>query len=638
MDSHADTCSFGPSCLVVHDTEQRISVDPFEKTLGSINDVPIVTAAIAYDCSITYNTYILFFHQSLYFEKLENHLICPNQLRHNNITVNDIPLIHIPFDERSPQHHSIITTPPHPELHIPLSLEGTTSYFVTRKPTWNEVRSDQDCIHVHCTSDVPWNPFDTTLATDESNIRAALLGSDAGARGRTLASLKQSCTNTSAAVDIDGYATAFTIAAASSAPNRKGQVSPEVLAKRWNIGTDTAKKTLQSTTQRAVRDFTHTTGGRRLKPYAYQLRYRRLDVEMYTDVLYGKCKSLRGNTVAMLYCTPFHWMCVEPIPKRADAHYTLDTLFQRVGCPRVLIPDNATELTQGEFRRKALKAQVTIKPVEAYTPNANIAEHGVRELKRAYRRTMIATNSPECLWDCCLEYLALVRSHTALSIRQLDGEVPQTLLTGDTADISHICEFGWYDYVWFISPEDVNMERKKLGRYCGPNFNVGDALCARILTSKGNFVNRTSVFPLSVSDENSDAVKQRKSDFELSLKQALGDAKYAPYKPDPDDPKDVEEATPKYEPYDDGSTPVEELAEADDLDHEAFDKYISARVCLPQGDNMAYGTVKCRKRDASGDLIGKSNQNPIIDTSVYEVQFDTGEVEAYTANKIAKST
>ena len=73
------------------------------------------------------------------------------------------------------------------------------------------------------------------------------------------------------------------------------------------------------------------------------------------------------------------------------------------------------------------------------------------------------------------------------------------------------------------------------------------------------------------------------------------------------------------------------------METEAFDKLISARVCIPQGDKMAYGTVARRKRDADGNLIGTSHKNPIEDTSqYYEIQFDTGEVETYTANQIAK--
>jgi hypothetical protein len=30
-----------------------------------------------------------------------------------------------------------------------------------------------------------------------------------------------------------------------------------------------------------------------------------------------------------------------------------------------------------------------------------------------------------------------------------NGEVPETIMTVSTADISHICEFGWYDWVMF---------------------------------------------------------------------------------------------------------------------------------------------------------------------------------------------
>ena len=71
----------------------------------------------------------------------------------------------------------------------------------------------------------------------------------------------------------------------------------------------------------------------------------------------------------------------------------------------------------------------------------------------------MATNSPECLWDLCLQYVAAIRSHIALSICELEGKVPATRLTGDTADISHLAEFGWYDWVWYLSPEDVKMER-----------------------------------------------------------------------------------------------------------------------------------------------------------------------------------
>ena len=43
---------------------------------------------------------------------------------------------------------------------------------------------------------------------------------------------------------------------------------------------------------------------------------------------------------------------------------------------------------------------------------------------------------------------------------------------------------------------------------------------------------------------------------------------------------------------------------------------------------MSCSTVKRRKRDSGGHLIGTSHSNPFTDTSLYEVEFDSGETEA----------
>ena len=71
--------------------------------------------------------------------------------------------------------------------------------------------------------------------------------------------------------------------AMSSKRKRKGFVTPERLAKNWLIGLEAAKSTVEATTQLAVRDFTHTTGGRRLKPYSWILKQKRLGCDVYTD-------------------------------------------------------------------------------------------------------------------------------------------------------------------------------------------------------------------------------------------------------------------------------------------------------------------------------------------------------------------
>ena len=72
--------------------------------------------------------------------------------------------------------------------------------------------------------------------------------------------------------------------------------------------------------------------------------------------------------------------------KRSEAPFSLDVLFHKYGIPRVMVPDNAGELTQGDFAQKLKRAGCIIEPIEAYTPNQNKAESAIRELKRAYRR------------------------------------------------------------------------------------------------------------------------------------------------------------------------------------------------------------------------------------------------------------
>ena len=116
---------------------------------------------------------------------------------------------------------------------------------------------------------------------------------------------------------------------------------------------------------------------------------------------------------------------------------------------------------------------------------------------------------------------ALIRSHTALDLYALNGDTPETELTGNTPDISFLVEHAWYDWVWFLSPATEDMEVRELGRWLGPSHDVGMAMCLKILTKKATIVCRTSVFPLSVEDENSDVVSAQKVEFETTLKDKL---------------------------------------------------------------------------------------------------------------------
>ncbi len=58
---------------------------------------------------------------------------------------------------------------------------------------------------------------------------------------------------------------------------------------------------------------------------------------------------------------------------------------------------------------------------------------------------------------------------------------------------------------------------------------------------------------------------------------------------------------------------------------------------IPRGNSFAHGTVVSRKHDAEGNIIGHAHENPILDSQIYNIEFDDGENTALTANTISKT-
>jgi len=189
----------------------------------------------------------------------------------------------------------------------------------------------------------------------------------------------------------------------------------------------------------------------------------------------------------------------------------------------------------------------------------------------------------------------------------INGEVPETIMTGSTADISHICEFGWYDWVTFRDNVPAFPDNKlMLGRYLGPATNVGSALTAKILKSNGQSVCRSTLRHLNDEELHCTIQKELRRAFDESITHHLG-----PTAKDANFP--AVDLTPEYLTYDDDH----DL----DPDHgdlkvtpEIGDNYLSAEISIPRGGSMAKGRVKSRKRDADGNPIGRADVNPILDT------------------------
>jgi hypothetical protein len=81
-----------------------------------------------------------------------------------------------------------------------------------------------------------------------------------------------------------------------------------------------------------------------------------------------------------------------------------------------------------------------------------------------------------------------------------------------------------------------------------------------------------------------------------------------------------------------------ERAEEDEIKTDAYDKFIGAEMTVDFGtDGRKRATVKERVRDFDGNLVGRSNPNPLLDTSEYIIEYDDGTSDRMFANAIAEN-
>jgi hypothetical protein len=116
--------------MIVNKTDRQVSVTPFIKSLGSIQKVPIITAAIAYDDLRSRKVYILVIHQALYFPEMKRCLLCPMQMRLHDVVLNERPkfLTKHPTD----LDHAIVLE----DLTISLDIFNVASFFHP-SPEWS---------------------------------------------------------------------------------------------------------------------------------------------------------------------------------------------------------------------------------------------------------------------------------------------------------------------------------------------------------------------------------------------------------------------------------------------------------------------------------------------------------------------
>ena len=66
-----------------------MNVSGFAQSLGKVQSVPIVDAAVLYECPYTDISYCLIMHNALYLHEMQHNLVPPFLMRRAGVTVNE---------------------------------------------------------------------------------------------------------------------------------------------------------------------------------------------------------------------------------------------------------------------------------------------------------------------------------------------------------------------------------------------------------------------------------------------------------------------------------------------------------------------------------------------------------------------
>ena len=416
--------------------------------------------------------------------------------------------------------------------------------------------------------------------------------------------------------------------------DRRDGVDATTMARNWGIGLHAAKETLKVTTHRGVQTMVHLSLSRRFWTNDRQIRYRCFGIDCFTNTFIAKTESRQKNRYAQVFCTTQGWTRAFLMKLKSEAHHALSLLYSREGAPDIMVMDNAREQFKGDFRKKNHAVITNVKQTEPHLQWTNTAEGDICELKKAHGCDMVREQSLEVLWDHCLEWQAHIRSLTAHDIFGLNIKVPETMVSGETADISPYAEYHWYEWVMFWDTSvSFQEDYMVLGRDLGTSIDSGLVMARKILKVNRQVVVRSTVRSLTADDTMNSVQTKKLQDFDETLREALVEPLT-----EEDLASDPDYKTPDLESYDDaddGKMPLDQ--DIDRVDADTHDQYVGDQVELPIGDKMQTGKVMGLKQGLYGEAKGAANTNPIIDTRTYDIEFPNGEITKYSANFIAEN-
>jgi hypothetical protein len=256
MYSRANNVCAGENFIPLFHHGTECDVSGCSDELGTMKNIHVMTVATEINDVKSHKTHISIVTFALYFgPKIKQCLICLNQCREVGTIIDECPRQFNPASK-----HGL--TSPDETLFVPFQMHGQTSFFLSRQPSEKDL---DECQRHYLTSEKEWNPMSDQFAEAEMNV-LCFIG-----------------------------ATRF--------HDHCYLIQPEEISKRWWASVEAARITLEeATTQLAVHNVRGNLG-RRFKTSQKQFNHKQLATKFYSDTLFPRVISLRGNTCAQLLCT-----------------------------------------------------------------------------------------------------------------------------------------------------------------------------------------------------------------------------------------------------------------------------------------------------------------------------------------------
>ena len=164
-------------------------------------------------------------------------------------------------------------------------------------------------------------------------------------------------------------------------------------------------------------------------------------------------------------------------------------------------------------------------------------------------------------------------------------------------------------------------------------------MCHWILKSNGKVVPRRTHRPLTTAERHSNTEQRKRRLFDDLIEERWGTSINPSTNLQSESFDDFEE----YEDNHESKRIIPDIEDAVDANgrllnqQPAYDKLINSEVQLQHGDHIAVGTVRQRAIGPNGTTHGTYDDNPILNSIIYEVEFPDGQVKDYAANVIAEN-